>query len=85
MFIQAAKQMAFNFKLQQLFNYKKQKFTHDQKMTSYYIVYNFTANLKPLEIIQSFQRNFQKKETLFKMSYHEKNFGQQEKPLITVG
>ena len=38
MFIQEAKQVAFNFRLQQMCNYKKQKFTHDQKMTSYYIV-----------------------------------------------
>ena len=38
MFIQEAKQVAFNFRLQQMCNYKKQKFTRDQKMTSYYIV-----------------------------------------------
>ena len=56
MFIQEAKQVAFNFRLQQMCHYKKQKFTHDQKMTSHYIVYNFTASLKPFEIIQSFQR-----------------------------
>ena len=64
MFIQEAKQVAFNFRLQQMFNYKKQKFTHDQKMTSYYTVDNFTASLKSLEIIQSFQRNFEERKHL---------------------
>ena len=66
MFIQEAKQVAFNFRLQQMCHYKKQKFTHDQNMTSYYIVYNFTVSLKPLEIIQSFQRNVEERKHLLR-------------------
>ena len=66
MFVQEAKQVAFNFRLQQMCKYKKQKFTHEQKMTSYYIVYNFIASLKPLEIIQSFQRNVEERKHLLR-------------------
>lgn len=64
MFVQEAKQVAFNCRLQQMCKYKKQKFTHEQKMTSYYIVCNFTASLKSLEIIQSFQRNVEERKHL---------------------
>ena len=80
MFIQAAKQVAFNFKLQQMFNYKKQKFTHDQKMTSYYIVYNFTANLKPLEIIQSFQRNGEERKHFLRWAIMKKTSDNKKNP-----
>ena len=80
MFIQAAKQVAFNFKLQQMFNYEKQKFTHDQKMTSYYIVYNFTANLKPLEIIQSYQRNFEERKHFLRWAIMKKTSDNKRNP-----
>ena len=48
-------------------------------MTSYYIVYNFTVSLKPLEIIQSFQRNFEKGKHLFRWA----NMKKLRKPLIS--